>query len=75
MTVVVRAMPAMMVRSAASFTASSWEVASSSSSSRGPRSSARATAIRCRSPPDSVLPRWPMTVSSPSGSRRSSSAS
>ena len=45
---------------------SRWFVGSSSSSSSGPSRSVRASAIRRRSPPDSV----PMRVSRPSGNRR-----
>jgi hypothetical protein len=68
-TVITLATSATVSRSAASLMASSWEVASSSSSNRGRRSSARAIAIRCRSPPDSRIPRCPTKVSSPSGRR------
>ena len=45
------------------------EVASSRTSSRGRRTSARASDSRCRWPPDSVVPRSPSRVSSPSRQR------
>ena len=46
-----------------SVVASTEAVASSRISSRGSTTSARAIAIRCRWPPDSVMPRSPITVS------------
>ena len=64
-TVVLRAASATVSRSAASLTASSCDVASSSKRSRGRRSNARAMATRCRSPPDSFMPRCPTVVSRP----------
>lgn len=48
---------------AASVVASIAEVASSKISTRAPETRARASAIRCRCPPDNVRPRSPATVS------------
>ncbi len=59
---------------AASFAASSALVASSSSSTRGLRASARASAMRWRWPPDSRWPPGPTLVSNPSGSASMKSA-
>mmetsp|Transcript_6204 Transcript_6204/g.16202 ORF Transcript_6204/g.16202 Transcript_6204/m.16202 type:complete len:247 (+) Transcript_6204:230-970(+) len=47
---------------------SSWLVASSSTSTRGRRNSARARSTRCRCPPDNRQPPSPHAVSRPSGS-------
>ena len=51
------------VRMRASVVASTEAVASSRMRMRGSTASARAIAIRCRCPPESVIPRSPMTVS------------
>ena len=59
----------------ASVSASSAALGSSSTSTAGRRNSARASAIRCRSPADSASPRSPTGVSSPCGNRRSKSPS
>ena len=69
MTIVVRPC---IARSNASWTtcslsASSADVASSRSRIRGDKASARAMAIRCFCPPDSLTPRSPTNVSYPSG--------
>mmetsp|Transcript_10272 Transcript_10272/g.31590 ORF Transcript_10272/g.31590 Transcript_10272/m.31590 type:complete len:129 (-) Transcript_10272:1362-1748(-) len=48
--------------------ASSADVASSSTRSRGSLTIARAMAMRCFWPPDSMTPRAPTSVSKPSGS-------
>ena len=50
---------------------SSDEVASSNTSSRGRRSSARAIDSRCFSPPETLTPPSPITVSSPWSARAS----
>mmetsp|Transcript_16800 Transcript_16800/g.33441 ORF Transcript_16800/g.33441 Transcript_16800/m.33441 type:complete len:95 (+) Transcript_16800:464-748(+) len=49
------------------------EVGSSHSRIRAPLSVARAMATRCFSPPESLRPRSPTTVSYPSGRRRMAS--
>mmetsp|Transcript_15374 Transcript_15374/g.24259 ORF Transcript_15374/g.24259 Transcript_15374/m.24259 type:complete len:133 (-) Transcript_15374:322-720(-) len=71
-TVMPPAAPAIMSSMAActrcSLSASRAEVASSSSSTRGRRTSARAMAIRCFWPPLSCTPFSPTSVSYPSGS-------
>ncbi len=59
---------------AASVVGSTALVASSRISSRGSVSNARASASRCRCPPERVSPRSPITVSYPSGSRSMNSA-
>ena len=69
MTIVVRPC---IARSNASWTtcslsASSADVASSRSRIRGDKANARAMAIRCFCPPDSLTPRSPTNVSYPSG--------
>ena len=51
----------------ASTSGSTAEVASSMTSSRGRRTSARASESRCRWPPERVVPRSPSRVSRPSG--------
>ena len=53
----------------ASVVASTDAVASSRIRMRGSTASARAIATRCRCPPESVMPRSPITVSYPFGSR------
>mmetsp|Transcript_7956 Transcript_7956/g.23725 ORF Transcript_7956/g.23725 Transcript_7956/m.23725 type:complete len:115 (+) Transcript_7956:175-519(+) len=64
---------ALMSASSASCTqrsdsASSADVASSSSRTDGSRASARAIAMRCFCPPESAAPRSPTSVAVPSGS-------
>ncbi len=63
------ALAACAARMRASTSGSTAEVASSRTSSRGRRTSARASEIRCRWPPDSVVPRSPSRVSRPSRQR------
>mmetsp|Transcript_36938 Transcript_36938/g.115687 ORF Transcript_36938/g.115687 Transcript_36938/m.115687 type:complete len:92 (+) Transcript_36938:318-593(+) len=53
----------------ASVPASSADVGSSASKTGAPRRIARAIATRCFSPPDSMSPRSPTTLSYPPGSR------
>ena len=55
-------------RMRASTSGSTAEVASSRTSSRGRRTSARASESRCRCPPERVVPRSPSRLSSPCGS-------
>ena len=74
---------AIVVRPAASFSrarpirtsvsASTEEVASSSTNTSGSTNDARTNATSCRSPADSCDPRWPTSVNNPSGSVSSQS--
>ncbi|APC36356.1 hypothetical protein A9R04_17455 [Nocardiopsis dassonvillei] len=73
MTLVWRAASSMISLRPLSLAASSWEVASSMSSSRGPRGRARAMATRWRSPPEIVRPL--RQDSTAAASRRAVSAS
>ena len=75
MSVVIRARRGAPWRIRASTRGSMADVASSSTSSCGRRASARASASRCRWPPESVTPRSPRIVCGAVGQRRRRTAS